>query len=221
MCADQTKLPTIFGGFGGDDDEFSDRLVKGTRLKFVDKIWTATDGTPLHESDQFLVLGTDYALQRWVDGLPEAITEKPLPDLKALNASVPKKEWPIGRFSGQPEEPWKHVFCVYVVRENDGALFTSVNTTAGQRVAYVRLKERVKTMGVLRGAAALPVIRLAWAMMPSGFGPRPRPDFSIVGWKNLGGDSAQIVAPKPPMISGAVAEPTLKETLNDEIPRQG
>jgi hypothetical protein len=224
MYADTTnKLPVIFGD---DDDEFSGRLVKGTRLKFDNKVWTATDGTPLHESDQFLVMGTDHDLQRWVDGLPEVYTKRPLPDLKELNESVPKDEWPTGRFSNQPEEPWKHVFCVYLVRTDpvDGALFTSINSTSGQKVAYTRLKERIKTMSLLRGRSVLPIVKLSWAMMPSAYGPRPRPDFTIVEWRDLGDNQpAQIEPPKgaPPAAGDQIGKPvepvTLKEELNDEI----
>ena len=56
MCADAARVPVIFGD--DDDGDYFGRLIKGTRLKFIDKVWTATDGTPLHENDQFLVAGT-------------------------------------------------------------------------------------------------------------------------------------------------------------------
>jgi hypothetical protein len=224
MCADAARVPVIFGD--DDDGDYFGRLIKGTRLKFIDKVWTATDGTPLHENDQFLVAGTGHALQRWVDGLPEVITDKPLPDVKELNTSIPKAEWPIGKFSGQPEPPWKHVFYVYLVRTGDGALFTYINGTSGTRVGYTRLKERIKTMGLLRGQSTLPVVKLSWAMMNSDFGPRPRPDFIIIEWRDLGGN--QPVQIEPPKQGGSAeqlgkpVEPvTTKEVLNDEIPWLG
>jgi hypothetical protein len=223
MCADTASVPVIFGD--DDDGDYSGRLIKGARLKFVDKVWTATDGTPLHENDQFLVVGTDHDLQSWVDGLPKVYAKRPLPNLKELNESVPKDEWPLGKFSGQPEEPWKHVFCVYLVRTDpvDGALFTSINTTSGQRVAYTRLKERIKTMSLLRGRSVLPIVKLSWAMMNSDFGPRPRPDFTIVEWRDLGGNQpAQIEPPKQggsaEQIGKSVEPVTTEEALNDKIP---
>jgi hypothetical protein len=222
MCSETTsKLPAIFDD--DDDGNYSRRLIKGTRLKFVDKIWTATDGTPLHENDQFLVAGTGHALQRWVDGLPEVITERPLPDVEELNASVPKEEWPIGKFSNQPEPPWQHVFYVYLVRTTgDGALFTYINGTSGTRVAYTRLKERIKTMSLLRSLSVLPIIKLSWATMNSAFGPRPRPDFTIVEWRDVGGNQpAQIEPPKrspSEQIGKPVKTVATNEPLEDEIP---
>ena len=209
------QLPVIFV----DDEDYSGQLIKGTRLKFVDKLWTAADGTPLHENDQHLAAGTGHAFQRWVNGLPEVITEKPLPDLDALNAAIPRAEWPIGKFSGQPEAPWKHVWYVYLVRMGDGALFTSINSTSGQKVAYIRLKERINTMSVLRGVPVLPIVKLRWAMMPSAYGPRPRPDFAIDEFRNFGSDQpAQIASPKQAeKIGKPVSEPSLKEELDDEI----
>ena len=74
-------------------------------------------------------------------------------------------------------------------------------------------------MGVLRGRAVLPIVKLAWAMMPSDFGPRPRPDFVIVEWRDLGGDqAAQIEQPKQAeQIGKPVSEPSLREEMNDEI----
>jgi hypothetical protein len=136
-------------------------------------------------------------------------------------AAIPKEEWPIGKFSGQPEPPWKHVWCVYLVRISDGTLLTHLNSTAGARVAYVRLKERIKTMGVLRGVSVLPIVTLSWAMMPSAFGPRPRPDFFIVEWRDLGGQPAQIEKQSPTPIGKPATEPSLSEELNDAIPWLG
>jgi hypothetical protein len=221
MCADQTGLPIVFVD---DDGDYSGQLIRGARLKFVDKVWTATDGTPIHEIDRFLVAGTGHALQRWVDGVPEVIAEKPLPDVDELNAAIPKTEWPIGKFSGQPEPPWKHVWYEYLVRVKDGALFTHINSTSGAKVAYARLKERIKTMSLLRGVSVLPIVKLSWAMMHSSFGPRPRPDFVIDEWRDLGGNQpAQIEPPKQsPTPSEQIGKPvppvTTSEALDDEIP---
>jgi hypothetical protein len=242
MCADQTGLPAIFD----DDGDYSGKLIRGAQLKFGDKVWATKDGTPLHENDQFLVVGTRHDVQRFIDGLPEVISERPLPDVDELNAAVPKEEWPIGKFSGQPEAPWKHVFSVYLVRVSDGTLLTCINSTSGQRIAYSRLNERIKTMSLLRGVSVLPLVKLSWTMMSSAFGPRPRPDFTIVEWRQIGGDQAQIEPPKPAEQTGQpvkepvskpveskpkktrnsvkparigkpVSEPSLQEELNDEI----
>jgi hypothetical protein len=227
MCADTTnRLPAIFDD--DDDGDFSPGLVKGTRLKFVDKVWTAVDGTPLHEDDQFLMVGTGFDYQRWVDKRPAVYGERPLPNLDVLNESVPKEEWPIGKFSGKREGPWKRVWCIYLVRSADSGLFTSINTTAGQRVAYVKIKEKIKTKAMLNGGKiAMPTVRLSWAMMPTAdFGPRPRPDFVVVAdkWRDhIEPEPKQVEGPKPTpapseKIDSPIAPVTPEEALDDAIP---
>jgi hypothetical protein len=216
MSDENNRLPVIFDD---DDDTYSGQLIRGARAKFVDKVWSAADGTPIHESDQFLVAGTGHAIQSWIDGLPEVITTKPLPDVKELNDAVPKEQWPIGKFSGQPEAPWKHVRYVYLVRVSDGTVLTYINSTTGTKIAIQRLRERIKTMSVLRGVAVLPIVKLGWVMMPSAYGPRPRPDFVIDDWRDLSGNQpAQIEPPKAEQIGKPVEPVTLKEEMNDELP---
>jgi hypothetical protein len=97
------NLPTVFND--DDDEDYGDRLLQGGRAKWVNKQWTL-DGNPPREEDRFLVTGTGFALQRWVDGLPDIITKEPgksLPSPDDLNDAIPQKEWPIGKFSGKPE----------------------------------------------------------------------------------------------------------------------
>jgi hypothetical protein len=224
MCADQTKVPVIFGD---DDDDYSDRLIQGGRAKWVDKVW-AMDGTSPREEDRFLVTGTGFAVQRFVDGLPEVILKEPgksLPDPEELNDAIPRDEWPIGKFSGQPEGPWKIVGFAYLLRMHDAARFTHINSTWGTRMCVRSIRERIRDMRVLRGCAVFPIVRPASAPMPSKKYPgRFRPEFEIDGWTQLDGNQpAQIESPKqPPTPSEQIGKPvepvTLKEELNDEIP---
>jgi hypothetical protein len=215
--ANQTALPVIF--IDDDDGDYSGQLIRGVRLKFVDKVWSAADGTPLHESDRYLAAGTGHAIQSWIDGLPEVITTRPLPDLTELNAAIPREQWPIGKFSGQPEAPWKHVWYVYLVRVSDGTMRTYINSTVGTKIAIQRLKERIKTMSVLRGVSVLPIVKLGWVMMPSAYGPRPRPDFVIDDWRDLGNQLAQIESPKQAEQIGTSVQPvSVEEEMNDSLP---
>jgi len=216
MCADQTGLPTIFDD---DDDRYSDRLLKGGRAKWVDKTWTL-DGAPPREEDRFLATDTGFALQRWVDGLPKVITEKPLPDPDLLNEKIPRDEWPIGKFSGQPEPPWKVVAFAYLLRTRDAAPFTHINNTWGTRMCVRSIRERMRNMSMLRNAAVFPIVRLTSAPMPSKKYPgRFRPEFEVLEWRQISSDQpAQIEPSKQAEQIGKPVEPvTLKEELNDEI----
>jgi hypothetical protein len=210
-------LPVLFGN--DDGGEYSGQLIRGSRLKFVDKIWSAADGTPLGEDDTFLAVGTGTALQRWTDGLPEVITERPLPDVDALNDAIPKEQWPVGKFSNQPEAPWHYVWFAYLVRPHDATTLTFINNTAGARIAVQRLKERIATMSALRGSQVLPLVRLGSATMTTSFGPKARPDFIVQDWRSFGGNQpAQIAPPTASTIGKPVAEPTTAEEVGDSVP---
>jgi hypothetical protein len=219
MRVDQ-KLPVIFGD---DDDEFSDRLIQGGRGKWVDKIWTM-DGTPAREDDHYLVTGTGVANQRWVGGLPEVILKEPgksLPDVDLLNEKIPRDQWPIGKFTGQPEPPWKVVAFVYLLRLHDAAVFTHINSTWGTKICVRSIRERIRNMGVLRGASVWPIVRLTSTPMPSkNFPGRFRPELEIVEWRQIGSNQpAQIESPKQAeQIGKPVKEPSFDEEMNDEIP---
>jgi hypothetical protein len=228
MCA-ETNLPVIFDN--DVDDEFSDRLLQGGRAKWVDKVWTM-DGTPPREEDRFLVTGTGFALQRWVDGLPEVILKEPgksLPDPDLLNEAIPREEWPIGKFSGQPEPPWKPVAFAYLLRLRDAARFTHINSTYGTRACVRSIRDRMRDMGALRGASVFPVVQLTSAPMPSKKYPgRFRPEFEPIEWRQISSNKpaqiehqqdAKLAAPE--QIGEPVKEPTTGEVLDDKIPSEG
>jgi hypothetical protein len=223
--SDDTKLPTIFND--DDDGDYSDRLLQGGRAKWVDKVWTL-DGNSPREEDRFLVTGTGFALQRWLDGVPEIITKEPgksLPDPDDLNNEIPIEEWPIGKFSNKPEGPWKTVGFAYLLRVRDAARYTHINSTWGTRKCVHSIRDRIRDMGRLRGASVFPVVQLTSAPMPSKKYPgRFRPELEVLQWRQLGGDQpAQIEAPKggaggaTEQIGKPVQPPTIEEELNDKI----
>jgi hypothetical protein len=227
MCADQTKVPVIFGD---DDDDYSDRLIQGGRAKWVDKVW-AMDGTFPCEEDRFLVTGTGFAVQRFVNGLPEVKLKEPgksLPDPDELNALIPRDEWPIGKFSGQPEGPWKTVGFAYLLRIHDAARFTHINSTWGTRICVRSIRDRIRDMRVLRGCTVYPIVRpTSVPMRSTKFPGRFRPEFETDRWIQLDDNQpAQIEPPKqPPTPTEQIGKPvepvTLKEELDDEIPFDG
>jgi hypothetical protein len=226
MCADIARVPVIFDDYD-DDDDYSDRLLKGGRAKWVDKVWTL-NGVPPREEDRFLGTGTGFALQRWIDGLPEVILKEPgksLPEPDVLNAAIPEEQWPIGKFSGEPEGPWKIVAFAYLLRLHDAAGFTHINSTWGTRICVRSIRDRMRNMSRLRGASVYPIVRLTSAPMSSKkFPGRFRPEFEIVEWRQIG--PAQIEplkqSPTPSEQIGKPVEPvTLKEELSDEVPYLG
>ena len=170
----------------GDDDGFSgglssDRVVKGTQLVWNDaQHWRDRDG--LKPPEELLVIALDAILQRWKNGLPQVIRDKPLPDADDLNASIPESEWEVG-IDGQKRPPWADTVVVYCIDPLTGGFYTYVSSTTGGRIAVDHLREAVGGMRLLRGDRVLPLITLGERPMKTRFGVKSRPHFEIVGWK--------------------------------------
>jgi hypothetical protein len=222
MCAEQTtKVPAvIFDDY--DDDKYSSRLIRGGRAKWVDKVWTL-DGVLPREQDEFLIDGTGYVCQRFVDGKPEIKVKepgKPWPDLDELNG--PPEKWPIGRFG--PEPPWKLAAFAYLLRLPSLAEYTHINSTWGTRICIRELRSSIRNMWKWRGPNAVPIVRLTTVVMQSKKYPgRFRPELEIVRWHQIADQPAQIEPPKEPPKQdetvGKTAKPaTIKEEPDDEIP---
>ena len=173
-------------GGGGGDDGFnaafsSDRTIKGTQLVWNDaQHWRDRDG--LKPPAQLLVVGVDAILQRWQDGKPQVIRDKPLPDPDDLNATIPVDEWETG-IDGQKRPPWADTAVVYFIDPLTGGFYTFVSSTTGGRIGVDHLKESVTGMRMLRGDRVLPLITLGERPMKTRFGTKSRPHFEIVDWK--------------------------------------
>jgi hypothetical protein len=187
-----------------------DRLIKGTILRYVDGKWSDADG--LQPPEPLIAMGTTECLQRWSNGKPTEVVMKrgdeALSDLDELNNKIPVEEWENGP-DGKPRAPWVRQAVAYFVDPVSAEAFTYLNSTWGARIAVERLAERVANMRRLRGAAALPLVKLESRPMKTKFGTKQRPEFKIVEWRGVAD------APK------ALAAPTPSEELNDEIPAFG
>jgi hypothetical protein len=220
------KLPAI--QFDGGDS--NDRLVQGVILKCVDGRWSAHDDTPLKEGDAYYVFGVTKGLQHWQGGrLVDEIKKKPgveLPDVKELNAKIPKETWDDG-LDGKPREPWQLNDVVYVLRVRDAMKFTFLNSTAGARIAAARLFDRIESMQMMRGPNVIPIVTLGSAPFKTQYGGRLRPHFEIVDWRDLGPSTPAVPQSPAPLIGSSVnptevGEPvklvTVEEEMNDSLP---
>ena len=112
--------------------------------------------------EQLLVIAIDAIFQRWKEGLPQVIRDKPLPDPDDLNAAIPVAEWEIG-IDGQKRPPWASTSVVYFIDPATGSFYTFVSSTTGGRIAVELLDESVSGMRMLRGGRVLPIITLGRA----------------------------------------------------------
>jgi hypothetical protein len=240
--SENQNLPVIPNDF--DDAGTDDRVIQGQLLKCVDGNWSTRDETPLPEV--LLALSTAHFLQCWKEQkVVETIRDHPLPSIDDLNAQVPQEEWEEG-IDGKPRPPWQHAFVVYLLDPKDASVYTYINSTVGARMAYENLKSRVVMMRKMRGTAVHPVVALGKATFQGKFGPKIRPEFVIVDWRELGGDGAPLPAPATPQLPAPAAvqkekaeksafapkpvkfgevmpgkpvkPPSVSEELNDELP---
>jgi hypothetical protein len=204
------------------------RLLHGTLLK-----WDEQKG--YHDRDgvkpalgPYYVVGLARGYQHWKNQtlLEEIIEEpsKPLPDLKALNAAIPRSEWEISRHSGQPNEPWQFVHALYLFSPSSGEFFTLLNSTTGVRMLWENFQERWEVMKALRGAEVLACVQLSERPFKTrNWGMKQRPDFNPIEWhKGEGNVNAVLFKPTqpqlPPATSNAPTEPTQAATPQNAQP---
>jgi hypothetical protein len=225
-----------YAGSGGKDRPV--RSMQGeTKLKFVDPDWTA-DGVPCN--DRVLVCyDRNYAAVHWGDGAPIEVRVlargEPAPNLKALNAAIPKEQWRDG-FNGQPEPPWQlQRVLEFLDPETAERLSWPANVTvAGSSRAAEELEGRIKIVRRLRGEDVYPRVRLTHRSMPTKFGGRERPYLEIVGWVRFGAHGGLeaiesniqpetqqrcIGSTAPATAMQSVSEPSLSEEMGgDTVP---
>jgi hypothetical protein len=210
-----------------DDFDFADdgAIASITAFeKFKDGEWTI-NGLPADPDRRLAVLGVLHNIRRWQnERIVETLTDKPLPDLEDLNASVPKGEWEMD-LNGNPRPPYEHAHDVYLLNLVTGERSTHSSATVGTAIAVDRLKDKVKHMRLIyQNPNIVPQVELGWAPMNTKYGPRKRPDFKIIGWLDFTNNSNNPAlppsAPKPlpPVKLPQVAERTSEQALNDEIP---
>jgi hypothetical protein len=181
--------------------------------------WNAEKGW--HDRDSqtmpspLIVMGVNTELRRWKDRKLETISEKPLPDVEALNFAIPQSEWELG-LDGKPRPPWQFTYVIYLYDLVAGTTYTFANSTFGMRICWERLYEAVCGMRALRGARVLPIVELDKRPMPTSFGMKSRPHLQIIDWREPPApvDALPPASPAPPALappaaSSATTEPAI------------
>jgi len=219
-----------FTDWGGDDD-YEGGPIKGDLVKFTDGVWGNRKlGLVIEPTRELIVVSYAHFLQKWGPdrkSLREE-TRELAPgekiDLKALNDSVPRKEW-IKTFDGKSTEgPYKKPTFVYLVDERTGEAFSFVTDTAGGGRCVRELKDKVRLTQRLRGADVLPVVTCSTKPMNTQYGIKQARHFVIKEYKVLGGGGGAPALTSKPQLSlqEPAAEPSTsrkgKNTdLNDDI----
>ena len=192
--------------------------VHGKIVQFKDREHLLRDGTAIPPDQAFLILGARPILQRWEQRIPvEENVEQPLPDVEQLNDEIPKDQWELDD-NGKPKAPWSPAWAVYLLDPKDAQIYTHINGTKGQKVAYETLRSKIEWMRALRGELVLPIVTLGDELFSKQFR-KYRPEFVIIDWRRFGGGPAKPKRLEKPSgsIGEKVEEPTLREELDDEI----
>jgi hypothetical protein len=231
------KLPTAadaprLDGFEGYEDaveggeeQTSGRVIQGMLVKFTNEsTWVDSAGEELPANLELIVIDVGRIVQKWSDGVPvETIILAPgqkFPDIKALNAEVPKEEWEEGP-DGTPRGPWQSQHLCYLLNEQDMTRYTWPTGTVGGAICIRDLVDRTKWMRRFRGQNVFPIVSLADVFMNTRFGGRQRPHFNIVKWVTFDGGGNVLPAPDQPKLTNQGAQevkpPSAKEVTRDEI----
>jgi hypothetical protein len=131
------------------------------------------------------------------------------------NNALPKTEWVISEFTGALEGPIKDNYAIELLDLRDGSKFIFSNATWGHQKCFFDLRERVRSMRLLRGEHVYAIVSPSSVPMKTRFGVTQRPHLEIVGWRTFGPTPAVISAP---LQGEPVAEPTTAEIINDDLP---
>ena len=198
-------------GWGDVAIEASQRVLRGTLLKFADWNWSrGKEAEPIEKGTQLVATGTAAAWVRWEKGRPVETRLRPpgatMPEREELGATD-EAAWEVGP-DKRPKDPWQNTRFVYLVDPRTAEAFTFSTSSFGGREAVVNLGDAIARM---RSAHpdAMPVVALEAAPMMTRFGRKSKPTFKIVGWKAADGKVRE-VRQLPPQ--------TRAEELDDDLP---
>jgi hypothetical protein len=201
-------------------------IIQGVLLKFGnDAAWTTRDQEEISPDLELVVVDLARVTQRWQDG--QAVETRILepgekfPDVDAMNEAIPRTEWIEGP-TGEPRGPWQNQHLVYLLDLQTMDRFTFATGTTGGRIAVRELRDKLVWMRRLRGPNVYATVTLGDTFMPTKFGGRQRPHFTIVRWVRLGSEvpveAAALPAPAETAALPLVESPPVAEDLNDDLP---
>jgi hypothetical protein len=190
-----------------DDDGFGvpeprTGFIIGAMVKFVDRDFIADKTEKLPEGITLVCLSTVTAWVKWAEGKPAEHRVTRAGQGHPRREDLPDQDqnkWEIDqKFTGKPQDPWHDSRYVHMICPKTGRDFTFVTDTYGGRAAVGDLKTAITNVRRAR-PGAVPMVRYAWKMMQTNYGPRPRPLFDIVEWRDGGPTTNQ---PEPMKIEG-------------------
>ena len=116
----------------------------------------------------------------------DTITEQddPLPDVDELNALIPQSEWGLG-LNDKPRPPWQLNYVVYLLNPDTADTYTYLNTTPAHTSRTSGWKQ--VPLDAPDARPVVPIVRLDNRPMKTSDGPKMRPEFTVLEWRDIGG----------------------------------
>jgi hypothetical protein len=190
-------------------------LIVGQLLKFNNGAYFANKTEVVPLGTTLVVVAVTTLWIKWENGRPAEHRVTRPGQAHPVRDDLPDQdqaEWKPG-FKDQLADPWKDSRYLHLVDPQTGADYTFVTDSYGGRKAIGELKSQITNVRFAH-PGAVPTVRLASTMMPTDYGPKPRPSFKVIGWKNMSGSATsveqkQITAP---------AAAKKRADYDDEIP---
>jgi hypothetical protein len=188
-------------GWNDAADEASERMIRGSLLKFADWRWTTgKEGTRVPDGTRLVALATAAAWNRWEDGkIAETRVRRPgerMPEREDLGYTD-EDQWETN-VNDEAQDPWANTRYVYLVDLTPAAeVYTFATSSWGGREAVVELGDAIQRMRKARPDAC-PIVELQAKEKPTKYGKKSRPVLRVVGWKTASdeGSSGAIDGPE-------------------------
>jgi hypothetical protein len=214
-----TNLPAVNDdGWSDAAAESTERVIKGTLLKFADWNWSkGKEGIEVEDGTRLLALDTTAAWVKWSAGKPvEYKVRHPghrLPEREELG-DLDKKNWEAGP-GGEPRDPWQNTRFVYLIDPVSAEAFTFSTASWGGRGAVADLADQIQRVRYGK-PGAVPLVELRAAPMLTKFGKKSKPFFKVVDWHN-GGVSSDSNSDTTSLIENK-SKTITEKVLDDDLP---
>jgi hypothetical protein len=191
-------VPTVPQQSDGVDasDEGGNKVIKGTKFTFSNNAeYVAGKGGEVIKSPprEFIFIQRKRFVQEWPPGdggndpplsTVELADHECFPDIEKKNNETPKNRWRMS--FGNLKGPFEKVQALYLLEQTTMAAYTFLTGTVGGFRAVRDLMDAVKRARLLGSPCLFPIITLGNTFMPTDWGGRQRPLFSVVRWIEIG-----------------------------------
>jgi hypothetical protein len=211
-------------------------IIHGDLVRFTDGHFPINKSSEPADGREMAVVGVVTLWIKWVGNKPDHRVTQPgqrHPDRDELGDLDPEA-WQAG-LDGKPKDPLEDSRYLYLVDPYTGEELTFTTASAGGRKAIADLKNQIANVRHAH-PAAIPIVRLESGTWKTRFGPKPKPLFRVVGWKQSGASGElgdQVKAPRTvnnpaPADAGATEDAawsdpettkkSIEQEMDDEIP---